>query len=74
MVVHCSAGVGRTGTFIMLDSMLEMANHEKHIDILGHLCTIRLQRVNLVGILPQYVFIHQALVEALSHEQTNNKI
>jgi len=52
----------------MLDSMIEMAKHEKHIDILGHLSNIRLQRVNLVESLPQYVFIHQALVEALSHE------
>ncbi len=59
IVVHCSAGVGRTGTFILLDAMLEMAKNEKIIDVLAHLCVIRQQRINLVEKLAQYVFVHQ---------------
>ncbi len=59
IVVHCSAGVGRTGTFILLDAMLEMAKNEKTIDILAHLCVVRLQRINLVEKFAQYVFVHQ---------------
>ena len=73
IVVHCSAGVGRTGTFILIDSMLEMAKNEKQIDILSHLCTLRVQRINLIEKLGQYVFIHNALVEALDHDLTTNK-
>lgn len=70
IIVHCSAGVGRTGTFILIDAMLEMAKHEKQIDILKHFCVIRQQRINLVEKLSQYVFAHQALLEALSHDPT----
>jgi len=71
ITVHCSAGIGRTGTFILLDTMLEMAQHEKQVDVLAHLCAIRQQRINLVERINQYVFVYQTLVEALSHEPTN---
>ena len=36
MITHCSAGVGRTGAFIVIDSMLERMKHEKTIDVYGH--------------------------------------
>ena len=35
MITHCSAGVGRTGAFIVIDSMLERIKHEKTIDVYG---------------------------------------
>ncbi|RWS11696.1 tyrosine phosphatase: receptor type: K-like protein, partial [Dinothrombium tinctorium] len=71
ITVHCSAGVGRTGTLIMIDAMLEMSQHEKQIDILSYLCHIRKQRVNMVEKLQQYIFVHQILVEILSKENTD---
>lgn len=70
IVVHCSAGIGRTGAYILIDSMLEMANNEKKIDVVAHLCRMRLQRINMVE-LSQYVFVYQVLVEALSHQCTD---
>ncbi|KAK1792769.1 hypothetical protein P4O66_012693, partial [Electrophorus voltai] len=41
MVVHCSAGVGRTGCFIVIDAMLERIKHEKTVDIYGHVTLMR---------------------------------
>ncbi|XP_026061901.1 receptor-type tyrosine-protein phosphatase F isoform X3 [Carassius auratus] len=64
MVVHCSAGVGRTGCFIDIDAMLERMKHEKTVDIYGHVTCMRAQRNYMVQTEDQYIFIHEALLEA----------
>uniref|UniRef100_A0A8D3AQ47 Receptor-type tyrosine-protein phosphatase kappa n=1 Tax=Scophthalmus maximus TaxID=52904 RepID=A0A8D3AQ47_SCOMX len=48
MVVHCSAGAGRTGCFIVIDIMLDMAEREGVVDIYNCVRELRSRRVNMV--------------------------
>ncbi|KAJ8039739.1 Receptor-type tyrosine-protein phosphatase T [Holothuria leucospilota] len=64
-VVHCSAGVGRTGTYIALDAMLDMAAAEKKVNIYQWIYQMRQRRVKMVQVPEQYQFIFDALVKFL---------
>ena len=48
LLVHCSAGVGRTGTFITVDMALEQAKKEWKVDIAGIVTRLRQQRMKMV--------------------------
>lgn len=61
-----SAGVGRTGCFIVIDAMLERIRHERTVDIYGHVTLMRSQRNYMVQTEDQYSFIHESLLEAVA--------
>uniref|UniRef100_A0A8C4YUW2 protein-tyrosine-phosphatase n=1 Tax=Gadus morhua TaxID=8049 RepID=A0A8C4YUW2_GADMO len=64
VAVHCSAGAGRTGCFMAVDIMLDMAENEGVVDIFNCIRELRSQRVNMVQTEEQYVFVHDAILEA----------
>ncbi|WAR08652.1 PTPRA-like protein, partial [Mya arenaria] len=65
IIVHCSAGVGRSGTFIALDNLVDQAKTDKCVRPLQMVETLRFQRVNMVQTKDQYIYLHDALAEAL---------
>ena len=48
LLVHCSAGVGRTGTFIVLDTMIERMKEEDTLNVYDYVKQLREQRVLMV--------------------------
>lgn len=70
IVVHCSAGVGRTGTYIGIDAMLEGLETEGRVDVYGYVVKLRRQRCLMVQVETQYILIHQALVDYIQYGET----
>ncbi|XP_050963599.1 receptor-type tyrosine-protein phosphatase beta [Labeo rohita] len=64
-VVHCSAGVGRTGTFIVLDRVLQQLDRNCTVDIYGCVFDLRLHRLYMVQTEAQYAYIHQCVRDVL---------
>uniref|UniRef100_A0A4W5RUM9 protein-tyrosine-phosphatase n=1 Tax=Hucho hucho TaxID=62062 RepID=A0A4W5RUM9_9TELE len=64
-VAHCSAGVGRTGTFISLDRVLQQLDTKDTVDIYGAVFDLRLHRSHMVQTECQYAYLHQCVRDVL---------
>ncbi|XP_047146331.1 uncharacterized protein LOC100210335 [Hydra vulgaris] len=73
-VVHCSAGVGRTGTFITVDEMLRLINTLQKVDIFNYFEAIRQNRMQMIQTKEQYIFVYDAIYEAVTCGQTGISI
>ncbi|XP_055078519.1 receptor-type tyrosine-protein phosphatase eta [Periophthalmus magnuspinnatus] len=71
-VVHCSAGVGRTGTFIAIDRLLFQIERENVVDIYGIVHDMRMHRTLMVQTEDQYVFLHQCALDIIRSRTGNN--
>lgn len=71
MVVHCSAGVGRTGCFIVIDSMLERLRNDKFLDIYGHVTCLRAQRNYMVQV-TRNISVLKQLIYILVNRHSNS--
>ncbi|NXA42270.1 PTPRV phosphatase, partial [Eudromia elegans] len=67
-LVHCSTGVGRTGTFIALDCLLQQMKQEKIVDIFGVVYTLRMSRYQMIQTLSQYIFLHSCILDKIMEE------
>ncbi|KAH8350288.1 hypothetical protein KR067_013028, partial [Drosophila pandora] len=68
IVVHCSAGVGRTGTFIGLDIIMQRLKSESKINIFETVKKLRFQRMKMVQTIQQYTFLYACTYELVKHK------
>ncbi|KAI0239139.1 Tyrosine-protein phosphatase 10D [Lamellibrachia satsuma] len=74
IVVHCSAGVGRSGTFIVLDRLLQHIEEHDWVDIYNTVYEMLLFRNHMVQSEAQYISIHNCLLYVLEgHEGEDNE-
>uniref|UniRef100_A0A336L4J4 protein-tyrosine-phosphatase n=1 Tax=Culicoides sonorensis TaxID=179676 RepID=A0A336L4J4_CULSO len=69
LVVHCSAGVGRTGTFIALDIIMQKIKEEKRLNIYEIVKQLRMQRVKMVQTPGQYIYLYKCVYELMIKEK-----
>ncbi|KFV78560.1 Phosphatidylinositol phosphatase PTPRQ, partial [Struthio camelus australis] len=74
MVVHCSAGVGRTGVYIALDHLTQHINDHDFVDIYGLVAELRSERMCMVQNLAQYIFLHQCVLDLLTSKGSSQPL
>ncbi|XP_076806611.1 receptor-type tyrosine-protein phosphatase O-like [Clavelina lepadiformis] len=66
ITVHCSAGVGRTGTFIAMDRLLQHMKDHDYVDIFSIVHEMRMCRVAMVQTDKQYILLHEMVQEVVN--------
>ncbi|NXX89568.1 PTPRJ phosphatase, partial [Centropus bengalensis] len=68
-LVHCSAGVGRTGTFIAIDRLIQQIDMENTVDVYGVVYDLRMHRPLMVQTEDQYVFLNQCVMDIIRSQK-----
>ncbi|KAI1238031.1 hypothetical protein IHE44_0014133, partial [Lamprotornis superbus] len=68
-LVHCSAGVGRTGTFIAIDRLIQQMEMESSVDVYGVVYDLRMHRPLMVQTEDQYVFLNQCVMDIIKSQR-----
>ncbi|KAG8438409.1 hypothetical protein GDO86_008911 [Hymenochirus boettgeri] len=71
VLVHCSAGVGRTGTLIALDRIMKQIESEEVVDVYGAVYNLRVHRALMVQTENQYIFLHQCALDAIKSQKAS---
>ncbi|XP_052807926.1 receptor-type tyrosine-protein phosphatase eta-like [Mya arenaria] len=74
MVVHCSAGVGRTGTFIVVDHLMQHIRHHDDVDVYKLVLDMNNHRCNMVQTEDQFIFIHECLKACISSDRNYEEV
>ncbi|CAN9502356.1 unnamed protein product [Ophioblennius macclurei] len=69
VLVHCSAGVGRTGVVILSEIMIACLEHNEPLHVPKFLMALRAQRMMMVQTLSQYTFVYKVLIEYLRNSR-----
>ncbi|CAJ0608351.1 unnamed protein product [Cylicocyclus nassatus] len=63
IIVHCSAGIGRTGSIVLIQHALELLHRPAPLlEMRGYLIDLRKERNNSVQTEQQYLYVHQVLL------------
>ncbi|XP_067677280.1 receptor-type tyrosine-protein phosphatase epsilon-like [Haliotis asinina] len=71
LLVHCSAGIGRTGTCIAVDSLIDQARGEGIVDVLTYVSAMRGQRKNMIQTPAHYECVFLCLLEMTTYGNTS---
>uniref|UniRef100_H2XJH7 protein-tyrosine-phosphatase n=1 Tax=Ciona intestinalis TaxID=7719 RepID=H2XJH7_CIOIN len=63
IIVHCSAGAGRTGAYIGFDILLDEMKSKDQVNVFRTVLNMRKQRMDMVQNMKQYIFIHKLITE-----------
>nr|XP_026695761.1 receptor-type tyrosine-protein phosphatase alpha isoform X2 [Ciona intestinalis] len=63
IVVHCSAGAGRTGAYIGFDILLDEMKSKDQVNVFRTVLKMRKQRMDMVQNMKQYIFLHKLITE-----------
>ncbi|XP_071811020.1 receptor-type tyrosine-protein phosphatase alpha-like isoform X2 [Apostichopus japonicus] len=74
LTIHCSAGIGRTGTFIALAVLRSLLFHASEVNVYNIVFDMRTRRMSMVQIEEQYKFIYESLVIWYLLKQTSFRV
>eukprot|EP00794_Sanderia_malayensis_P017289 gene17289-19017_t len=63
IMIHCSTGVGRTGIFIAIDTLIQLIREQGKVDVFNYVNLLMMQRFSMVQNEVQYKFIYNCLLE-----------